>query len=639
MAKTTSKDIKYLDRDFDSIKSGLIEFAKNYYPNTYNDFNEASPGSMFLDIAAYVGDSLNYYIDSQFKENLVLYATERRNLLNIAGALGYKPKISVASQVMLDIFQLVPATGTGASVAPDYNYALKIEAGMEAIAKNTGTRFIVQDQIDFSINNYLSPREVTVYSVDNTGLPIYYLLKKQARAISAEQKTKTFTVGAIERYLKLFLSDENGSLIGIKSIVDSDGNTWYEVPYLAQDTIFESVQNTAYNDPDSAVYSNEVPYLLKLKRVPRRFITRVVEGGLEMQFGAGLNGSSYKADEELLPTPENVGLSAMMGRTTSQGTWDLSLDPANPLTTGTYGLAPSNTTLTVTYYVGGGINSNAQSNTITQVGATTTNQTNLPTTNIALVNAVVNSLAVNNPEPATGGKSQETVEEIRQNTLAQFTTQQRAVTREDYVLRAYSMPSIYGSIAKVYVDVDDHKNRFIIDQTNQDPTSVNPFALNMYVLSYDNNKNLTTANKAIKENLKSYVSQYKMLTDSINIRDGFVINVGVDFSIIALPNTNTNEVLANAIQSVKNYFAIDRWQINQPIIYSDLFSALLQTEGVQTVTNISLKNLNNTVLGYSGVFYDLGSATKNGIVYPSLDPSIFEVKFPNNDIRGKIATF
>lgn len=639
MAKKTTKDIKYLDRDFDSIKSGLIEFTKNYYPNTYNDFNEASPGSMFLDIAAYVGDSLNYYIDSQFKENLVLYATERRNLLNIASALGYKPKLSIASQVDLDVFQLVPATGTGTSVAPNYNYALRVEAGMEVTSTSTGVKFIVQELIDFSVDNYLSPREVSVYSVDNTGLPIYYLLKKRTKAISAEEKTKTFTIGNVERYLKLFLSDTDGSLIGISSIVDSDNNVWYEVPYLAQDTIFESVQNTSANDPESAQYNNEVPYLLKLKRVPRRFITRVVEGGLEIQFGAGLNKS--KPDEELLPTPENVGINTTLGRIlTPQTSLDVSLDPANPLTTGAYGLAPSNTTLTVKYYVGGGINSNVPSNTITQVGATTTNQASLPTTNPTLVNTVVTSLAVNNPSAAVGGRSSETIEEIRQNALAQFTTQQRAVTRDDYAIRAYSMPGIYGNVAKVYVNADNSMaNKFLINQNNQDPAAVNPYALNMYVLSYDNNKNLTRANTAVKENLKTYIGQYKMLTDSINIRDAFVINIGVDFSIVTIPNTNVNEVLANAIQSIKDYFAIEKWQINQPIIYSDLFSAILQSKGVQTVTELTIKNLNNTLLGYSNVFYDLKSATKNGIIYPSLDPSIFEVKFPNNDIRGKIATF
>lgn len=626
--KKTTKDIKYLDRDFDSLKKGLIEFTKNYYPNTYNDFNESSPGSLFLDLAAYVGDSLSYYVDSQFKENLLIHATEKRNVMAIAAALGYKPKMSIPSQVTLDVFQLVPATGTGVNVRPDYNYALKLEAGMEAFSSVNNVTFITQTVVDFSVDDFTSPREVSVYSLDGA-TPIYYLLKKQVKAISARQKTVDFPITEVERFKKLLLQDDLEPIVGIQSIVDSDGNTWYEVPYLAQDTIFEQLTNTAYNDPDAAVYSAEVPNLLKLKRVPRRFITRVAESGLEIQFGSG---ASSNADEEILATPENIGLSLPTGKEDT----DASIDPSNPLITTAYGIAPSNTTLTVTYLVGGGVTSNVPSNTITTINSVTTNQNNLPPTTINLNNAVVQSLAINNATAAQGGRSAETIEEIRQNALAQFTSQQRAVTREDYIVRAYAMPNTYGSVAKVFITPDEQNN---IGTAEVRDTVANPLALNMYTLGYDNNKNLTTVNRAVKENLKVYLSQYRMLTDSINIRDAYIINIGVDFDIIPIPNVNANEVLVRAIQSLKNYFNVDKWQINQPIVYSDMFTALLQTKGVQTVTSIKIKNLNDSDLGYSDVMYDIASATRNGIVYPSLDPAIFEVKFLDNDIRGKIASF
>lgn len=629
ISKKTTKDIKYLNRDFDSIKQGLIEFTKSYYPNTYNDFNESSPGSLFIDLAAYVGDTLSYYIDSQFKENLVLQAQEKRNLLSIANAFGYKPKLSIPSQVTLDVFQLVPASGSGVNATPNYNYALKLEPGMEVQAPQQGITFLTQTVVDFSIDDYASPREVSVYNLDGDGNPIYYLLKKQVKAISARPKTVDFTIGQAERFTKLLVQDDVDAIIGIESIVDSDGNNWYEVPYLAQDTIFEKVQNTAYNDPDAAVYSNEVPYLLKLKRTPRRFIARVTETGLELQFGSG---TSTNADEELLATPENIGLTLPTGKDDI----DAAIDPSNPLITTSYGLAPSNTTLTVTYLVGGGISSNVPSNTITNIVNVVTNENNLPSSTTAINTAIVQSLAVNNPTAAQGGRSSETVEEIRQNTLAQFTSQQRAVTREDYVIRAYAMPNTFGSVAKVFIASDEQNNIATSDLTD---VVANPLALNMFVLGYDNNKNLTLVNRAVKENLKTYIDQYRMLTDSINIRDGYIINIGIDFEILPLPNTNANEVLLRAIQSLKDLFNIDMWQINQPLIYSDMFTALLQTEGVQTVTSIKVKNLNDSSLGYSDVLYDIPSATKNGIVYPSLDPAIFEVKFPDNDIRGKIASF
>lgn len=622
-----SKDIKYAGRSFDQLKAGLIEFAKNYYPNTYNDFNEASPGMMFLEMAAYVGDVLNYYIDSQFKESLLLHATERRSVLSIAGAMGYKPKISTPALVDLDVFQLLPASGSGDQVAPDTRYSLKIEAGLAARSTAGGTVFVVQEPIDFSVNSLYDPTNITVYSIDGNGAPNYYLAKKTKKAISAEIVTTSIPVSGVQKFFKFQLPGTN--IIGIESITDSDGNTWYEVPYLAQDTIFETVENTAFNDPDAAVYSAETPYLLKLKRVPRRFITRVTDTGLEVQFGAGV---SSNPDEELLATPENIGLTLPTGKIDI----DWSIDPQSPIFTSAYGIAPNNTTLTVKYLVGGGVAANVPSNTITEVVNISTNQSNLPNSTPELNALVANSVAVNNLTAAAGGKTGETVDEIRQNTLAQFTSQNRAVTREDYIIRSYAMPNIYGSVAKVYITPDEQNN---ITTSEINDTVSNPLALNLYMLGYDNNKNLVKVNRAVKENLKTYLSQYRMLTDSINFRDAFVVNIQVDFDIIPFPNVNSNEVLASCIDRLKSFFAIDNWQISQPIILADIFTLLADVDGVQTVTSVRIKNLNEETLGYSNVSYNINEATRNGIIYPSLDPCIFEVKYPNNDIRGRITTF
>lgn len=627
ISKKTSKDIKYLGRDFDSIKKGLIDFAKIYYPNTYNDFNEASPGMMFIEMAAYVGDILNYYIDSQFKESLILHATEKRNIMSIAAAMGYKPKLSVPAIVDLDVFQLLPPSGSGTSIVPDMRYALKVEPGFRVRSSVGSVEFLAQNKIDFGINTVYDPTTISVYSLDNNGAPNYYLAKKTVKAISALPVTTTFTVDSPTKFYKILIEDPN--LIGVDSVVDSDGNTWYEVPYLAQDTIFEKVENTAYNDPDAAVYSSETPYLLKLKRVPRRFVTRVTDRGLELQFGAGISSAP---DEELLPTPENVGLSLPTGKDDI----DFSIDPVSPVYTGTYGVAPSNTTLTVTYLVGGGIASNVPSNTVTEIIGANVTDTNLPTTNPQLNNTIVNSLAVNNPTAAGGGRSSETPDEVRQNALAQVASQNRAVNRDDYIIRAYAMPNVFGSVAKVFITPDQQNN---VATPNPTDKIDNPLAMNMYLLGYDNNRNLTTVNRAVKENLKTYLSQYRMLTDAINFRDAFIINIGVEFDIISLPNFNSNEVLLNCVSSMKKFFDIDYWQINQPIVYSDIFNELLKVQGVQTVTAVRIVNYSDELSNYSNVVYDISGATKNGIIYPSLDPSIFEVKFPNNDIKGRIVTF
>jgi hypothetical protein len=623
-------DVKYLGRDFETIKKGLIEFTKAYYPESYTDFNEASPGSLFIDLAAYVGDVLSYYTDANFKESLILHAQERRNLLNIAAAFGYKPKLSIPAQVDLDIFQLLPASASGIDSTPDVRYGLKIAPGLEVSSTANNTVFVSENTIDFSVNNRFSPTEYSIYSLDGNNDPQYYLAKKTVKAVSAKLETAEFAIGPRERYTKLFLeSTDANPIISILDIVDSDGNTWYEVPYLAQDTMFKQVTNTSFNDPDAAVYSEEVPYLMELVKIPRRFIARVLEGGMEIQFGAG---TSTTVDEELLATPDQIGLSTLVGKADT----DASIDPSNPLITSTYGLAPSNTTLTVRYYVGGGVQANVPSNTVTQIRSIDVTSTNLPASTPTLNQTIIQSVAVNNPVAASGGRNEETIEEIRQNTIAQLSSQNRAVTREDYILRCYSMPSIYGSVAKAFIAPDEQSN--ITTQESRDVVA-NPLALNLYVLGYDLEKRCQTVNRAVKQNLKTYLSQFRMLTDSVNIRDAYVINIRVLFEILPLPGVNNNEVLVNCIQAMKDFFNIDRWQINEPIVHSDAINVLLRAKGVQTVTSFQLMNLHDSTSGYSNVLYDIKAATRNGITYPSLDPAIFEVRFPNADIEGRIATF
>ena len=636
-----SKDVKYLGRDFDNIKQGLIDFIKTYYPNTYNDFNESSPGMMFLELVAYVGDTLNYYIDSQLKESLLLQATEKKNVLTIAAAMGYKPKISVPSTVDIDIFQLMPASGSGPNAVPDTRYALRINPGMRVQSKvdvNIPTLletkpidFYVQDIVDFSINTADDPVEYSVYTIDANGSAEYFLAKKRVKAVSAAPYQSTAPIGAPTKFLKLKIPFETSppDFIGIDSIVDSDGNTWYEVPYLAQDTIFEQVTNTAFNDPDAAVYSDEIPYLLKLKKVPRRFVTRVLDDGIEIQFGAGVSTSE---DEELLPTPDNIGINLPTGKIDI----DASMDPNAPGITKAYGIAPSNTTLTITYLRGGGTQSNVASNTITTISGVDTNTLNFPTNTPTLNTTILNSIAVNNPQAAVGGRVEETLDEIRQNAIKQLSSQNRAVTREDYLIRALAMPPQFGSVSKVFI-VPDEQNNLLTSET-QDTLS-NPLAMNLYILGYDQNKNITTVNRAVKENLKTYISHYRMLTDSINIRDAYIVNIQVNFDIIPLRDRNANEVLLTCVNAMKDYFNIDKWQINQPIVLSDIYNMLLTQPGVQTVTRVNISNLNDSSLGYSNIFYGTQEATRNGIIYPSLDPMIFEVKYPDNDIKGRIATY
>jgi len=621
----TKKDISYLGKDFGQFRKGLIDFTKQYFPDTYVDFNESSPGMVFLELAAYVGDVLSYYADSNLKESMLEQASERANIFDIAKSLGYNPNNVVPAYVTLDVFHIIPSIGAGAAVAPDFNYALSIKPGMRVKQNNGAAIFRTLDSIDFAYSSSTSPTEITIYESNaTTKLPTYYLLKKQVRAVSGDVKTATYSFTTPLAYDKIVLPDTNIS--EIISVVESDGDNWYQVPYLAQDTIFEDVPNLAENDPDLAQYRASSPSLLKLKKTAKRYITRLrSDNKLELQFGAGISDNN---DEEIVPNPDNVG----NGLAGFRRNVDVDIDPSNFLYTRTYGQAPSNTTLTITYTIGNGIVDNVPANVLTLVNFVEYND-DINTSNSGnLVNFVKSTIAVNNSGPASGAKTSDSLQDIKNNALANFATQNRLVTREDYIIRAYSMPAKFGSVAKAYIVPDDQ-----ITQTNYQQSRIaNPLAMNMYVLGFNDSKQLFELNQAVKENLKTYLNYYRILTDAVNIKDAFIINLGIDFEISVLPNYNSNEVLLKCINALKSMFNVDRWQINQPIIKSDITTTLANIKGVQTVVGATISNLYDITFGYSGNVYDINSATKNGVIYPSLDPSIFEVKFPNRDIKGRV---
>ena len=622
--KTQDKDIKYLSKDFNSFKDQLMEFAEVYFPNNFNDFSEGNPGMMFMEMAAYVGDVLSYYTDTQLKESFLLLAQEKENLYNLAYAMGYRPKVVEASSVNLELFQLIPSKGASGNYQPDFSYALQLNPN-STFSSTEGPSFYINNQVDFGISSSFNPTDISIHQYDDSNNPEYYLLKKTTNAISGETKEQTFTVGAAEAFKTITLFDTN--IISIESIIDSDGNEYFEVPYLAQDIIFQEVENTGTNDPELLGFNNQTPYLLKIIKSARRFVSRFkANNQLEIQFGAG---NSDKADEQIIPNPDNIGLGIKDGRSKL----NTAFDPSNFLKTKAYGQVPANTTLTVKYIVGGGINANVNANTITQVSTLFT--ANNPNVNNSLLDFVKASVAVNNLEAAKGGGDGDSIEEIRENTIAQFATQQRTVTKEDYIIRTLSMPSKFGRVSKAYIVQDDQ----ISPLTNEFNRIRNPLALNLYVLGYNNVKQLSNLNVATKTNLSTYLEQFRMLTDAINIKNAFVINFALDFEITVFTNYNNNEVILNCISELQDYFNIDKWQINQPIIEAEVANLITTVSGVQSLDNLTFINKSGTSLGYSQYKYDFTGATKKGIIYPSLDPSIFEIKYPNTDIKGRVTTY
>ena len=659
----SGRDIKYLNKDFSQFRENLIDYAKTYFPQTYSDFNEASPGMMFIEMASYLGDVLSYYTDDSLKESLMLYAEDKQNVVALAEYLGYKPRVTSASIVKLAVYQTVPSIGVGEDVRPDLEYCLRIKEGMVVLSSNNGTRFRTTELLDFSVED---DREISIYQ-SNDGTPTTYLLKKYINAQSAELKTIEYDFGTTpNQFSKIDIGDSN--VIDIYDIRDSNGNKWYQVPYLAQEMVYVDYANSEQNDKDLAQFKESVPNVLKVLKTSRRFTTKINEDNTTtIVFGAG---NSAADDSILVPTFKNVGL----GLNSSIDKMGASFDPSNFLKTKSYGQAPKGV-FTVSYLVGGGVASNCGVGELNNIETISFDEdgTSFQEEEQRLYNISKNSVACDNEEPGTGGRGGDTIEEIRENALANFGSQNRAVTRKDYQVRALSLPAKYGGIAKAYCapdgELDNNSPASILsnpnsleeftglvqslgdskktdDEIKSEVTKFlggkkgnateknNPFAINLYILGYDGNKSLSTLNQAVKENLKTYISEYRMLTDGVNLIDGYVINIGCDFEIRVYGGYNKREVLVKVQQALAQYFNIDNWTFNMAINISEIELLIAGVEGVQSVPKCEI--VNKCLGSYSSHSYNISDATKGKMVYPSLDPSVFEVKFPNKDIKGRV---
>lgn len=585
-----TKNISYIGKNFTDFKQSLTEYTKTYFPDTYGDFGNNSVGNIFIEQAAYIGDVLSFYINNQILENYVQYARTRESLYALAYEKGYRPKASYASVAELSISQYVGASGG----RPNYSEAVIIPKNT-IVRSNNQLSFITMDAVDFSIEGGTS------VTANGAG----YTLTKKVNAVSAEIKSTTFNYTSPVKFTQSTINDTN--IIGILDVTDSLGNLWYEVPYLAQDTIIQRVVNNKLNNP-AHTSGDDIDYLLKYIKVPRRFTSRFVDfDQLVLEFGAG---TSYKDAEELLPNADLASIGTIAG---ISKIFD-SYNRFDYISNKSYGLAPSNTTLTVRYLQGGGITANLPSNTITGFNSSDllqkySNETDRRST-----------ITITNLEPSVGGRDGDTKNELRLNIVNAFAEQERVITKRDYVTRALMMPSEFGSIAKAYIEKD----------ANQ------PMVLNLYTLAYNDTKKLTTASNTLKENLKEYLSIYRAINDTLVINNAYYVNIGVNFDIVVYPSFNAQEVVMNGVLTLQDFFSIDNWQINQPIIISDIVNVLNKVKGVQMVTNIEITNL--TGGNYSPYAYDIKAATVNNIIYPPKDPSCFEVRLPDSDIKGRSVT-
>ena len=755
-------NINYLNKDFQTLKSSLMNYAKSYFPNSYKDFNETSPGMMLLEMNAYVGDVLSFYIDQQYKEMLLPLAEERRNIINMAKMFGYKVKPIVSSFVDLTFNQDLDANGTNPSQI-DYTTGGVFDVGIQVQGDDTTVFFETLDVLDFQITG--SNDTSIVSSTDTDGLALTYTLSRTVRAVSGQQKSVTFDIGAPEKFKKITLADTN--VIDIISCKDSSGNDWYEVDFLAQDKVPISTHYTQENR-ESAYQNlitgetepNAVPYSLQYIKTTKRFTRETnVDNTTSLIFGNGVLKNGQVVDGGFIDT-EQIGIT-VPGQTNNLS------DAINPLLGDEYstlGETPNNTTLTITYRVGGGISSNAPSNSLTTV----VNGTKLSGGGDITDLVVVNNL------PAVGGKDEESVDEIREKAKAFFTTQNRCVTKEDYEARIMNIPPKYGNIAKVYVTrnvegEDGNSNQVIFNQAisfvqtqldgiinggftgeqgqiisdglsqiqqqlidvitdttntlqlntnhmsklglvnnaiqslhdNQitqlsqtELSSYNVSSINIYVLAYDINKNLlgnpmvsydssVTDNvpTILLQNIKNYLENFKILTDTITINNGYIVNFGVFFDVVAEKYADKQQVKVKCIEAIKNYFDIDKMQFNQPIYVSNLEYELMGIEGVRSIGHVTITqekdyhpNGNDEILGrptYGYVYSEtagpdinndgvpdggfISSGTEGGygykyefkdailgtdekIIKPPLTstPTVFELKYPNENIKGRV---
>ena len=609
MDLTTLKDIRYLNKDFVTFRRALTNFAKAYYPQSYNDFNEASLGMMFMEMSAYVGDVISYYLDNNLKESILLYAEERKNILNAAHSFGYKYKTTFPASTNIDVYQQIPAIGSqGENI--DLNFALKINESMVIQSeKYPGVQFRTVEPVDFS-NFKTGNFQATVYQVQD-GKPFRYLLKKTVPAVAGTIQIKTFDFSEPVPYASVIIPYTD--VIQIVDVFDSDGNPWYEVDYLAQDTVWIDEPNDQTHNTLTSANFQQTSRILKMKKVANRFTTKkTADKYTQLQFGSGV--SAYP-DQVLIPTPQTLQYNTNFVPNKVAGDF---------LGTRTYGHIPSNTTLTVRYTQGGGVESNVPQGDLTKIsnyGVTNSTDDYSSAVDKNTFAYVLSSISTYNPQPATGGRGEETDEEIRQNAIAYFYSQDRCVTDRDYLIKTLSMPEKYGSVSKAYVKRTEGN-----------------FSIDIYCLGYDDKKTLVNLNDATKQNLANYLYNYRELVTAVNLKNAFIVNIGIQFSVLAYQQYNKHDVLLSCVTKLQDFFNIDKWEIGQPIIMADIYNALSVVSGVRSVTNVTINNLFSSKgdTQYSNNYYHIPAATLDGIIYPSKDPSIFEIKYPNSDIEGTV---
>lgn len=601
--KKSARIINFLNLDFESFNRDLDEFSKIYHPDFASDTSVASSGKTMKEQAAFIGDILSFYIEDRARQTNNITATDPKSIVRNARSKGYQFSGPSAARGLVDFYLVVPATtGANGEYKPDMAYAMNFK-NVRLLNKN-GVPFEALDDVNFTKVNITSSLETRLFESTPGGLPNKYVLKRTVEVMAGKTVTEEFTLGDYEPYRRIKLSNKN--VLDVISVTDSNGDEWFEVNYHAQEAIFEGIEN---------VESDKIhtPYLLKIKTVPRRFVkeTDPETGATTLVFGSG---KATEIGTPFVPDPSDIALD-LKGKLTFSPP---SIDPQNFLKTRTMGLAPYNLNLTVKVRVGGGRITNTAEGGLKDIISKENefNGTGLDSTKL---NDMLQSFQANNPKRIVGGREAETLDEVKKNADAFFAAQNRLTNREDYIARSLSMPAKFGRIFRVFAVAKPDKNA----------------GVQLSVLAKNELDQLIAPTDNLKKNLKNYLSLFTRLNQGIDILDGTIINIAIEYSILTKPGFNKTTVKTNTLKKLKDYFNVNKWQIGQPIILDEIRCMIANTDGVISITELNILNRNNTFNGssYSTKTFDVKSNTRNGIIFAPPD-SIFECKFPNSsDIK------
>lgn len=593
----------YLAKDFQSFRNELFSHAKLFFSDKIQDFTEPGLGGLLLDMASYVGDTMSYYLDHQFNELNWSTAVENRNIKRHLRNAGVKARGANPAVVMVKLYFEIPAENFNGQIIPKRNVLPVVEASTTFVS-NDGVSFSLMENLDFSEKdlegNYLYSSIVVETDVNND--PTSFVVTRNGLAISGTRKEESFVIPNVKKaFRRLTLPDEN--VTSVVSVHDSDGNQYHEVEALSQDTVFKRVINTS-SDVD------DVSFNLEVAPAPYRFITDYDYDTklTDIQFGSG---DALTTDNDLLPDPSELALPLYGKKTFSRFT----IDPNKLMQTQTLGIAPRNTTITVTYRAGGGLRHNVGAETIRTVSRLFLKFSSRASA--AETQKVRASIDVTNPLPALDGDRAPTIEELRSQIPASRNSQSRIVTKSDLIARIYTLPNEFGRVYRVGIR----------------PNPVNSLASQIFIVSRDRRGALKHSSDTLKKNLRKYLNEFRAVSDAYDILDARIVNIGVNIDIVAHPNSNKGQVAQSVILNIRNLLDTRNMQIDQPIPKSDIMNSILNSEGVISLVNFEVVNLRGKIQNrtYSDSSFNINANTfQEMIVGPP--GSMFELKFPADDI-------